>query len=559
MKRIWSSVILALLLTVTACAPGTTIAPQQVATIVADTLTQTAFPVTVTPISGIDIVTPLDTPTPIPDVSTSLVGSINQKIYESPVMGFLFSYPENWYARKSTSSKNIFGITAEIPAVTVTSFNPDNPPHKLEWTDQTISMQFRSQPIGTRPVSLENWIEVHRQAALKYQLQIYSEERFLIANQPAIRLTLVSGSGGTIDQVLTILNNQEIEINIQGNYNLAKMVLDSIQTLSSSGLVPADADTPAAGICGSIQDDPASIVLGLDASGLPLAGRCIAMNPIQRIKFVNQSGNPLNFQFAGFEVNLTDGGETVLNQPIGEYLAIGVHFIPNGPELWVKDSSSIGIAPPPIKVYTNTEVGYKLGIPSDWTINESGEQVTFSPPYSNDPNVVYLSLSLDSRTLDQIINDYAQNKPDALKEDTIFNGQPAVKYNFTSGRNEYFIFYGDKVFWIATDQPNDGIVQSVLFTVRLMPPALVYIVTMSDNGGTFRMRVGDSFQLGLDPSYDWSSALNTASILDNSAGVCQALNPGVAILTALGNPKCLSSSPPCAIPSIMFSITVIVQ
>jgi len=421
MKRIRSSVILVLLLTLTACAPGTTTVPQQIATIVADTFTQTAFPVTATPASGVE------TPTPIPRISAAPVNPTNQSIYESPVMGILFSYPENWYARKSTSSSDIFGVITEVPAVTITSFNPDSPPHKLEWTDQTISMQFRSQPIGTRPVSVENWIDSHRQAALNYQLQIYSEERFLIANQSAIRLSLVSGSGGIIDQVVTILNNQEIEINIQGNYNIAKMVLDSIQPLSAIGLVPADADSPAAGICGSIQDDPVTIILGLDSSGMPLAGRCISISPIQRIKFVNQSGSPLNFQFEGFNINAAVGGEIVLDQPVGEYLANGVHFIPNGPELWVKDAVSVGTAPPPIKVYTNTEVGYKLGIPSDWSINESGlqadsnKQVIFSPPYSNDSNLIYLSISLDSRTLDQVINDYAQNKPDAVREDTVFS------------------------------------------------------------------------------------------------------------------------------------------
>jgi len=73
------------------------------------------------------------------------------------------------------------------------------------------------------------------------------------------------------------------------------------------------------------------------------------------------------------------------------------------------------------------------------------------------------------------------------------------------------------------------------------------------------MKIGDSFQLYLDPGYDWSAALNNANVFDNSAGVYQARNPGTAILTAIGGPKCLSLNPPCAVPSITFSITLIVQ
>jgi hypothetical protein len=148
------------------CAPGSD-QFTQVATIVADSLTQTASPASVTAVS-----TPVDSPTAL-------------TIYKSTNTGIQFSYPEVWYLSEFADSKDIFGLPMQVPSILLTSFDPANPPHKLDWTEQTISMQFRGQPIGTRPSSFEHWVEAHKQAALAYRLTISSAERFSIANKPA--------------------------------------------------------------------------------------------------------------------------------------------------------------------------------------------------------------------------------------------------------------------------------------------------------------------------------------------------------------------------------------
>jgi hypothetical protein len=103
-------------------------------------------------------------------------------------------------------------------------------------------------------------------------------------------------------------------------------------------LKPADSDTPAAGICADSQYDPVSIVLGSGPDGMPLGGRCIVVNTSQRILLINQAGSQVNFQFAGFNVDLPAGGEMLLDKPAGDYLATGVHHLPMGPEVWVKAS-----------------------------------------------------------------------------------------------------------------------------------------------------------------------------------------------------------------------------
>lgn len=140
--------------------------------------------------------------------------------------------------------------------------------------------------------------------------------------------------------MLTILNGRSHEIIIEGNYDLAKGILDSVEPVLSAGLKPADSDTPAAGICGEPQENPLNILLGKDPSGLPLAGRCIALNTTQRIKLINRSNGPIGIKLAEYNFKLASGEEILLDRPVGEYLAVGVHFLPMGPELWVKTASA---------------------------------------------------------------------------------------------------------------------------------------------------------------------------------------------------------------------------
>lgn len=343
--------------------------------------------------------------------------------------------------------------------------------------------------------------------------------------------------------------------------------IDSSQTLSSSELKPPDSDTPAAGICASATGDPATVILGSDASGMPLAGRCMVIDPAQRIKLLNQSPNPLNMNFAGYQIDLSVGGEILLDKPVGQYLALGVHLLPIGPELWVKSTENdapVFTAPPPIVMYSNPVAGYNLGLPGDWQIDESGmtnitnKEVIFSPPYA-EPFITYLSISLDSRTIDQIVDFYAQNVPDAAREDTIFNDYTAIKYTLASGRNEYFVPYGNRIFSIATDRPDDGIVKAILRTVKItVSSSNDYQLTMMDNGKTFNMKVGDNIRLNLDSGYEWFVMVDNPAVLAGSLGVYQVLASGTASLTANGDPECRNSTPSCLSPSILFRIVVIV-
>lgn len=94
-------------------------------------------------------------------------------------------------------------------------------------------------------------------------------------------------------------------------------------------------------------------------------------------------------------------------------------------------------------------------------------------------------------------------------------------------------------------------------------------ITLADNGKTIALHPGDTFllNLGMD-SFDWTVDIDDQNVLSRvkgvmvtrgAQGIYEAHGPGQAMLTATGNPLCRNSVPACEMPSIMFSITVIVQ
>jgi hypothetical protein len=99
-------------------------------------------------------------------------------------------------------------------------------------------------------------------------------------------------------------------------------------------------------------------------------------------------------------------------------------------------------------------------------------------------------------------------------------------------------------------------------------PGPIGDVTLADNGKIIHMVVGQSFLLKLGLNYDWNisvSDLNVISRVKNIAvivgaqGIYDALAKGTAVLSVVGDPQCRTATPPCASPTIMFSVTVIVN
>jgi hypothetical protein len=264
---------------------------------------------------------------PIDPPATPEAGALSQPVFwQDTVLGLAFELPAGWYTLPA----------AEGRGVTVSSFDPEREPHKLEWTDQMARMHVRLPAAAEAPMPLEVWLEQARAAASAAHLDVTAVEETQVAGQAAYRLTLVSGSGGVVQQVLALVDGRPVEMLVEGNPELVQPVLDTLRIYPPDGLKPADSETPAAGICAEVKGETALIELGTGPDGLPLAGRCWILPAQARILLVNASQEALHFTFAGYAVDLEPGEERALGRNAGEMLARGAHALPYGPQLWLK-------------------------------------------------------------------------------------------------------------------------------------------------------------------------------------------------------------------------------
>jgi hypothetical protein len=93
-------------------------------------------------------------------------------------------------------------------------------------------------------------------------------------------------------------------------------------------------------------------------------------------------------------------------------------------------------------------------------------------------------------------------------------------------------------------------------------------VKLDDQGKTITIAVGESFLLELGETYNWNVTISDQAVLSRvigitvirgAQGVYQANRAGTVALSATGDPQCRQSQPACAIPSLLFRITVVVK
>lgn len=94
------------------------------------------------------------------------------------------------------------------------------------------------------------------------------------------------------------------------------------------------------------------------------------------------------------------------------------------------------------------------------------------------------------------------------------------------------------------------------------------VITLADQGRTIDLAVGESFLLRLGEEYTWDVTISDQNVVSRvknitlvraAQGVYDALQAGTVTLYAAGDPVCLQAKPPCAMPSILFTITIIVK
>jgi len=93
---------------------------------------------------------------------------------------------------------------------------------------------------------------------------------------------------------------------------------------------------PAAGICGEAPE--LEVVEAQVWPDVP-SPRCLRVLPDQRLRLVNRTPEAIRWKLGAFAGIIDTQSEAILPQPLGQFLAPGVHILQtspySGPEIWV--------------------------------------------------------------------------------------------------------------------------------------------------------------------------------------------------------------------------------
>ena len=93
-------------------------------------------------------------------------------------------------------------------------------------------------------------------------------------------------------------------------------------------------------------------------------------------------------------------------------------------------------------------------------------------------------------------------------------------------------------------------------------------LTLADNGKTITFQKGDRFLLRLPLTYSWNVSIADPNVVSyamgfmapvGTQGIYEAKQVGQTTFSASGTPNCRSASPPCALASVLFRVTIIVR
>jgi hypothetical protein len=142
-----------------------------------------------------------------------------RETYTNSTYGYAFDFPSAWYLNESYPQ-----------GVRVTSFNPGEgePPHAAYADPTLISIVFgvEDQPAD----DLESWVTLYKQRASDTGLEIFSEQPIALpGGVPALRLDMVSGSGG-FPVMLAVINGHEMLVEgLAADTNLFNSVVSTLR------------------------------------------------------------------------------------------------------------------------------------------------------------------------------------------------------------------------------------------------------------------------------------------------------------------------------------------
>ena len=93
-------------------------------------------------------------------------------------------------------------------------------------------------------------------------------------------------------------------------------------------------------------------------------------------------------------------------------------------------------------------------------------------------------------------------------------------------------------------------------------------MTLADDRTTVELALGERFLLNLGADFDWTVTIADPAVVDRvrnvsviagAQGLYEARAAGRTTLTATGDPLCRRSTPPCAAPSRLFQVDIVVR
>ncbi len=159
------------------------------------------------------------------------------RTYDGQEIGVALDYPAHWYISVTT-----IGLAT---SVNLTSFDPaTGPPAKAGWTPDVVDMKVIWAPAA--PSELDAWVESEKEQLLSNPgLELFQEERITLSyGYPAVRLELVSGSGGINTRIYSLYAGRNILISyFSAGDAVAQSVID---TLRPAGQISGAVDDRAA-------------------------------------------------------------------------------------------------------------------------------------------------------------------------------------------------------------------------------------------------------------------------------------------------------------------------
>lgn len=101
----------------------------------------------------------------------------------------------------------------------------------------------------------------------------------------------------------------------------------------AQSLIPADSDSPAAGICAAVAGPSVTVTVGNEDN--VASPRCVQIASGQMLNIVNNSLNPISLDLSNIKTTIQPGKNFEFPQAAGSFLAPGVHQIV-GAEIWLK-------------------------------------------------------------------------------------------------------------------------------------------------------------------------------------------------------------------------------